>query len=305
MPDSERDRRVGFIGAGNIGNLMARNLIAAGHQLVIFDLRPEAMENLLELGAESAASPAVIASRCSVVFTSLPGDPQLASVVEGDEGLLAAAATGDIHVDLSTKSVSGALRLLDLEAAAGVIYLDAPVTGGVARASDGTLTVLGSGDPMAFERVRPMLEAIGDHVLHLGASGMGVRYKLVNNTISLCAHMIVQEALVLGQKAGLDLADLVEKLRSGTARPFMGAADIFLDRDFEDPTSTLTIGAKDVTLALDFARDLAVPMPAVSAAHQTFLQALAAGYQDLAHYTTILALESGAGIETTTDGDAT
>ena len=294
---TDREQRIGFIGTGNIGNPMARSLIRAGHQLVVHDARPEAIENLLELGAEPADSPAEVAGRCSVVFTSLPGAPQLSAVVEGGDGLLAGASPGDIHVDLSTKSVSGTARLLEREAAAGVVYLDCPVTGGVIKASDGTLTVLGSGDPDAFEQVRPMLEAIGDHVLHLGDSGMGVRYKLVNNTISLCGHMIVQEALVLGKKAGLDLNDLVEKLRAGTARPFMGAADIFLERDFEDPTSTLTIGAKDVTLALDFARELAVPMPAVSAAHQTYLRALAAGYEDLAHYTTILALEAAAGID--------
>ena len=130
-------------------------------------------------------------------------------------------------------------RIVQLETDAGVVHIDAPVTGGVVRAGEGTLTVYGSGDPETFERVRPLLDHIGTNVFHLGEAGMGCLYKLVNNVIVLSGHMIVQEALVLGAKAGLDMPDLVEKLRLGTARPYMGLVNQFLGKQWENPTSTM------------------------------------------------------------------
>ena len=296
MTDSSRDQRIGFIGTGNIGNPMARQLIRGGHQLVVFDLRPEVMENLLELGAESADSAAEVASRSSVVFTSLPGPPQIEAATDW---LLKESSPeplpGDIHVDLSTNSLRGVQRIVGLETDAGVVHIDAPVTGGVVRAGQGELTVYGSGDPETFERVRPLLDHIGSNVFHLGDAGMGCLYKLVNNSIVLSGHMIVQEALVLGAKAGLDVPDLVEKLRLGTARPYMGLVDHFLARQWENPPSTMVIAEKDVRLALELARDQQVAMPVANAVHQTYLTALAAGFDELHHYSTIDILAAAAG----------
>ena len=296
MSDSSRDRLIGFIGTGNIGNPMARQLIRGGHQLVIYDLRPEVMENLLELGAESAASAAEVASRCSVVFSSLPGPAQIEAAVAGPDGILAGASPGDIHIDLSTNSLKGVQRIVQLETDAGIVHIDAPVTGGVVRAGDGTLTILGSGEIEMFEQVRPLLEHIGEHVFYLGEAGMGCLYKLVNNSIQLCSHMIVQEAMVLGAKAGLDLQDLVEKLRLGTARPYMGSVNQSLSKQWENPPSTLVIAEKDVSLILELARDQQVAMPVANAAHQTYLAALAAGFGDLHHYCTQDVLAAAAGV---------
>ena len=297
MPESSRDQLIGFIGTGNIGNPMARQLIRGGHQLVVFDLRPEALENLLELGAEPAASAAEVASRCSIVFTSLPGPPQIEAATAGPDGILDGALPGDIHIDLSTNSLRGVQRLVQLETDAGVVHIDAPVTGGVVRAGEGTLTVYGSGEPETFERIRPLLDHIGANVFHLGEAGMGCLYKLVNNVIVLSGHMIVQEALVLGAKAGLDMPDLVEKLRLGTARPYMGLVDLFLAKQWENPTSTVPIAEKDVALALELARQHQVPMPVANAVHQTYLAAMAAGFEELHHYSTMDVLEAAAGIK--------
>ena len=297
MPDSSRDQLIGFIGTGNIGNPMARNLIEAGHQLVIFDLRPEAMENLLELGAESAESCAEVASRCSIVFSSLPGPPEIESAITSAEGILAGAAQGDIHVDLSSNSITTVRRLAQLEADAGVSYIDAPVTGGVPGAEAGTLTVLGSGDADAFERVRPLLDAIGANIFHLGEAGAGCLFKLLNNVIILCGNQIVQEALVLGTKAGLDPEDLVEKLRLGTARPYMGLAPYLLGKRFDNPSFTLRLAEKDVSLAIEAARANQVPMPVASAAHQTYLRALSAGLGEQSFLGTLQAIEAAAGTE--------
>ncbi len=297
MMDASRDRVIGFIGVGNIGNPMARQLIEAGHQLVIHDLRAEAMESLLELGAESAESCAEVAARCSVVFTSLPGPPEVEAAITGADGILAGASPGDVHVDLSSNSITAVRRLARIEADAGVAYIDAPVTGGVAGAEQGALTVLGSGVADAFERVRPLLERLGANVFHLGEAGAGCLFKLLNNVIVLCGSQIMQEALVLGAKAGLDPADLVEKLRLGTARPYMGLAPYLLGKRFDDPSFTLRLAEKDVSLALEAARANQVPMPVANAAHQTYLRALSAGLGEQSFLATLEALEAAAGTE--------
>ena len=297
MADSSRDQLIGFIGTGNIGNPMARHLIEAGHQLVIFDLRPEVMENLLELGAESAESCAEVASRCSIVFSSLPGPPEIEAAITGVDGILEGAVPGTIHIDLSSNSITTVKRLAEIEAAAGVTYIDAPVTGGVPGAEAGTLTVLGSGDAAAFERVRPLLDHIGANIFHLGEAGAGCLFKLLNNVIILCGNQIVQEALVLGTKAGLDPEDLVEKLRLGTARPYMGLAPYLLGKRFDNPSFTLRLAEKDVSLALEAARANQVPMPVANAAHQTYLRALSADLGEQSFLATLQALEAAAGAE--------
>ena len=295
MTSSDREAQIGFIGAGNIGNPMARQMIAAGHQLVVFDLRPEAIENLLELGADAADSPADVAARCSVVFTSLPGPIEVEAVVTDSDGILAGASEGDIHIDLSSNSITTVQRLAALEAERGLSYIDAPVTGGVPGAEAGALTVLGSGDAEAFERARPYLEAIGANIFHLGEAGSGCLVKLINNMIVLCGTHIVQEAFVLGAKAGLDPAPLLEQLRLGTARPYLGLVPYLLGRRFENPSFTLRLAEKDVSLALEAARSNQVPMPVTNAAHQTYLRALAAGHGEQSFLATLQALEAGAG----------
>ena len=296
---------IGFIGVGSIGAPMARRLIAAGHQLVVYDLRAEALELLLELGAEAAASSAEAASRCRVLFTSLPGPPQVEAAVEGEHGILEGALVGTIHVDLSSNSVSRARRLAEVERAHGVTYLNCPVTGGVQRAAEGTLTVLGSGDAAAFEQVRPLLETIGTEVFNLGEAGTGALYKVINNVILLCGNQILQEALVLGVKSGLDAAHLVELLRLGSARPFLGVADALLAREWANPAASLSITEKDVALALELAREQLVPMPIASAAHQTYLSAMAHGHADEHYFTSLLALEAAAGIDLEQDEEST
>ena len=297
MTSRNREELIGFIGTGNIGNPMARQLIAAGHQLVVFDLRPETMENLLELGADAGASAADVASRCSVVFTSLPGPLEVDAVLTGAEGILDGAQRGDVHVDLSSNSITMVKRLAAVAAAQGVSYVDAPVTGGVPGAEAGTLTVLASGEAEAVEQVRPLLEAIGENIFHLGEAGVGCLVKSINNMIVLCGTHIVQEAFVLGAKAGLEPGALLEQLRLGTARPYLGLAPYLLGRRFEDPSFTLRLAEKDVSLALEAARAHQVPMPVTNAAHQTYLRALAADLGELSFLATLQALEAGAGVE--------
>jgi 3-hydroxyisobutyrate dehydrogenase-like beta-hydroxyacid dehydrogenase len=287
---------VGFIGTGNIGTPMCRQVIARGNDVVVFDQRPEASENLLELGARRASSPAEVAAECRIVMTSLPGPKDVEDVIRGASGILRAAQPGDIHIDLTTNSVTAAKRMAEFEAASGVHYLDAPVTGGVRGAEQGTLTVLASGDRVAFERAQALLKCLGDNVFYLGESGTGTLVKLINNLIALCTGQIMQEGIVLGAKAGLDMSQLLELLRLGSARPNVGLMPYVVGRRFENPTFTLGLAAKDVGLALETARDLAVPMPATSAAHQTYLRAVAAGLGGKSYMATLEALEAAANV---------
>jgi 3-hydroxyisobutyrate dehydrogenase len=287
---------VGFIGTGNIGNPMARHLIEAGHDVVLNDLRQEAAENLLELGATWAASPAEVAKACRIVFTSLPGPPEVEAVVSADDGILAGAQSGDVHIDLSSNSITTVRRLVEREALQGVHYIDSPVTGGVRGADKGTLTLLASGDRDAFDRVEPLLQAIGSNIFHLGDAGTGCIVKLINNLIVLCTGQIAQEGLVLGTKAGLDPAQLYELLKVGTAAPMVKMLPYSLGRRFDNPSFTLALAEKDVSLALELARTMQVPMPVTSAAHQTYLRAVANGLGEKSFMATLEALEASAGV---------
>jgi 3-hydroxyisobutyrate dehydrogenase-like beta-hydroxyacid dehydrogenase len=284
---------LGFIGTGNIGKPMARHLLAAHPGLVVHDRNPAATEDLLELGASHATTPREVAERCRVVFASLPGPREVEDVVRGRAGLLEAAQPGDTFIDLTTNSVSAVKRVAAMLAESGVSYLDCPVTGGVAGAEAGTLTVLASGDAGAFAAVEGLF-AFAANVFYLGESGTGTLVKLINNAIVLCSGQLVQEGIVLGAKAGLDPARLHEMLRLSTARPFVGLMPHMVGRRFENPTFTLGLATKDVSLALETARDLAVPMPVTAAAQQTYLRALAAGLGDKSFLATLIALEAGA-----------
>jgi 3-hydroxyisobutyrate dehydrogenase-like beta-hydroxyacid dehydrogenase len=294
---------LGFIGVGTIGAPMARRLLDAGRALVVHDLRPEALRPFAEAGARAAASPREVAGRCRVVLSSLPGPAEVEAVVRGEAGILAGAKPGDVHVDLSTSSWAMVRRLAELEARSGVDLVDAPVSGGAIGAAQGTLTVMASGPRAAFERVEGILRAFGKNVFHLGESGAGTLVKLANNAVFLCAGLVAQEVFVLGARAGLEPARLLEVLRSGSAGIFLGLAEAWLRRGFDAPIFSLALAEKDVALALDSARELAVPMPVVAAAHQTYLRACAQGLGSQVFFATLRAIEAAAGHEVPKLGD--
>ena len=287
---------VGFIGTGNIGAPMARRLIGAGHALVAFDRSPGALAAVVGAGAAASGSPREVASRCEVVFTSLPGPVEVASVVEGRDGLLAGASPGAVHVDLSTSSFAAVRALAEVEAAAGVTLVDAPVSGGSAGAERGTLTVMASGERAAFDRVRPLFAAFARSVFHLGESGSGTLVKLINNAIFLCAGLVAQEGFVLGAKAGLDPARLLEVLKTSSGGMYAGMVETTLKRDFANAFFSLALAEKDVSLAVESAHDLGVPARVIEAAHTIYSRAAAAGLGDQVFFSTLQALEDEAGV---------
>jgi 3-hydroxyisobutyrate dehydrogenase len=294
---------VGFVGTGTMGRPIARRLLEAGHELVVFDVSTDASAALADDGAQVVESPSQVAEVCRVVFTSLPGPIEIEEAVTGSKGILAGARDGDIHVDLSTSSYEAVRRLQGLEARAGIQLIDAPVSGGVEGLERGTLAVLASGDRAAFERIEPLLLSFSKKVFHLGDVGTGTLTKLVNNLIFLCGGVLVQEGLVLAEKAGLDSDQLLGVLKESSASAYTGLAGLFLGRDFENVIFKLGIAEKDVALALESARNLGVSMPLTEAGHAVYRRARESGLGDEVFYATLKTLEEAAGIEVSKPGE--
>ena len=215
MPERET---IGYIGLGNMGMPMARNLVRAGYPVVVHDIDPARVRTLVDEGAAAAESPAAMASRATVIFSSLPTGESVEDVVTGPGGILEGGRAARVYIDMSTIPPPVCERLGARLGDRGIDMLDAPVTGGKAGAAAGTLGIMVGGRAGAFERCRPLLEVLGGVVQHFGeAVGSGMHAKLANQ-IMVGAHLAAfAEALAYGKRAGLDLHVLVEILKSGRA----------------------------------------------------------------------------------------
>lgn len=272
--------KVGFIGAGNMGNPMASNLIKAGHQLTVHDLRREATTNLLEMGAQWADTPKDTVSGNEVVFTSLPMPRDVEAVVLGENGVLEGSGPGSIYIDLSTNSPTAIRRIHDVCAERGVTVLDAPVSGGVYGAAAATLAVMVGGDEGTYERMKPTLDAIGSHVVYCGPIGNGMVCKICNNLLSMGIGTLMAEALTLGVKAGVDLAVLADVIAnsSGGNRRLVEKFPRFLFKGNFEPGFAVALAAKDVRLATDLGREYGIPMELSNLIDQRHVEAMHRGW---------------------------
>ena len=209
---------IGYIGLGNMGMPMARNLLGAGYPVVVHDTDRSRVQTLVDEGAAAAGSPADVASRVSIVFSSLPTTKSVEDVVAGPGGIIEGARAGQIYVDTSTIPPPVCERLGALLAERGVDMLDAPVTGGKAGAAAGTLGIMVGGRSGAFERCQPLFDVLGRVIQHFGeAVGSGMHAKMANQ-IMVAVHLAaLAEAFAYGKRAGLDLHVLVDILKSGRA----------------------------------------------------------------------------------------
>jgi 3-hydroxyisobutyrate dehydrogenase len=273
--------RVGFIGLGNMGGPMALNMIKAGHTLTVYDLRREAAELHLAAGAQWADSPASVAAQSEVVVTSLPGPKEVEAVALGEAGILSKLGRGAVYADLSTNSPSVIRQLHATFKAKGIDMLDAPVSGGVPGARNATLAVMVGGKKEVFERIKPVLDAIGDKVTYIGESGAGAVAKLVHNMIAICSTQLLAEAFTMGVKAGVapeSLLKVVEDGAYGQGMLLKGTMPKMVFRgNFDRVTFALKLARKDLGLATEVGRELNVPMPIASLVEQDFLSALANG----------------------------
>ena len=253
--------KVGFIGVGNMGGPMCRNIIRnTNHQVTAFDLNPAAIAACTALGAADGASSAELAATSDVIFTSLPMPRHVEEVTLGEHGIAANARPGSVFIDLSTNSPATAKRVHDGMTAKGIAMLEAPVSGGVPRATDGTIVIMVGGDPAVFEAQLPLLKSFSKEVTHVGEIGMGSVAKLCNNMLAFCNAAAASEALMLGALAGIDLHKLYDVIcnASGNSDAFRGLGRKAFAHDFK-PGFALDLAHKDLRLALEMQDELGLP----------------------------------------------
>ena len=253
--------KVGFIGVGNMGGPMCRNIIKnTNHQVTVFDLNPDALAACTALGAAAGASVADVAANCEVVITSLPLPRVVEDVALGAGGISENAKPGTVYIDLSTNAPATARRLAEGMRAKGIQMLEAPVSGGTVRATDGTIVIMVGGDAAVFEAQLPLLKSFSGEVIHLGEIGMGSTAKLINNMLAFCNAAAAAEALMIGKRSGIDLHRLDQVIRnaSGFSTGYANMATKALAGNFQ-PTFALDLAHKDLRLALELADELGVP----------------------------------------------
>ena len=272
--------KLGFIGTGNMGNPMAVNLVKAGHELVVHDIRREAATNLLEMGATWADSPKDAVPGSDIVFTSLPVPRDVEAVVLGENGIIEGASSGTVYVDLSTNSPTMIRSIHQTCAQKGIVVLDSPVSGGVYGAAAGTLAVMVGGDEQVFNKVKSVLDAIGSHVVYCGPIGNGSVCKICNNLLSMGTGVLLSEALTLGVKAGVDLAILADVIAnsSGGNKRLVEKFPRFLFQGNFEPGFATALAAKDVRLATDLGREYGIPMELSNLVDQRHVEAMFRGW---------------------------
>ncbi len=276
--------RVGFIGLGNMGGPMASYILAAGHALTVYDTRREAAKPHLEKGAQWADSPMAVAAASEIVFTSLPGPKEVEAVALGEGGLMQGAKPGLIYIDLSTNSPTLIRRIHDVYRQRGLQVLDAPVSGGPIGAQQATLAVMVGGDRAVYDRVKPVLDAIGNKVSYVGGIGCGAIAKLVHNMIGICTQAILAEGLTLGVKAGVE----PEALRKAIADGAVGQGlmlnymvpNVIFKGDFDTVRFALRLARKDIGLASELGREFEVPLKVANLVEQDLVEAMAKGWGD-------------------------
>jgi 3-hydroxyisobutyrate dehydrogenase len=292
--------KIGFIGLGTMGRHMASNLIKAGHKLVVNDLRQEATAPHRQAGATWADTPRKVAEATEVVFTSLPGPPEVEAVALGAEGLLEGLTAGKAYFDLSTNPPALVRRIHERFAGRGVHMLDAPVSGGPRGAETGKLALWVGGDEETFKRYKPVLDAIGDQAYYVGPIGAGSIAKLVHNCAGYIMQTALAEVFTMGVKAGVEPLALWKAVRQGVYgrnRAFDGLADHFLPSKFDPPDFALRLAHKDVTLATSLAREHKVPMRLANITLEEMTEALNRGWAERDSRVVMLLQEERAGVE--------
>ncbi len=292
---------VGFIGLGIMGSGMAANIQKAGYPLVVYDVREEATRPFLDKGARLAGSPAEVARLSDVVFTSLPGPKEVEEVASGSEGLLQGIKEGGVYIDLSTSSPTLIRQLEPKFRTKGAYVLDAPVSGGKKGADSGTLAVIVGGDPEVYNRVKPMLDTIGDKAFYAGTIGAGSICKLVHEMIAHSVREAFAEGFTVGVKAGVDPESIWECVRRGGVGRLRDIHEGFprtvFKGSFEPPSFALKLARKDIGLAVELAHEYDVPIPIAELAERRKVQAVERGWGDKDDQITFLLQEELAGVQ--------
>lgn len=290
--------RVGFIGLGIMGRPMARNLMAAGYSLTVWNRSRPGIEELAGEGASPASSPQEVASRSDVVITMVTDSPDVEQVALGPQGIIEGGQPGLVHIDMSTISPAVTRRVASTLAEKRVEMLDAPVSGGDTGAKAGTLSIMVGGREETFERCRPIFEVLGRTIVHCGPNGAGQTVKLCNQIVVGLNNLAMCEALIFAAKAGVDTRRMLEAVGAGAASSWalLNLAPRVLERDFR-PGFKVAHQQKDLRLALDTAGEQATPLPGTSLVHQLFAAVEAEGLGAEGTQALVIALEKLAGAE--------
>lgn len=268
--------KVGFIGLGAMGRPMALHLQAAGHELHVWARRPASADGL---PATVHPTPAALGAACEVVFTVITSSADVEGVALGDKGLIHGMAPGRVLVDCSTIAPDVARRIAGQLAEKGIHMLDAPVSGGEQGAIAATLAIMAGGDAAVLERVRPLLEKLGQRIVHIGPNGAGQVAKACNQMIMVAAIEAVAEAMHLARAAGVDPAKVKQALAGGSAgsRVLEIMGQRMVDRDFSAGIEA-RLHHKDYGLVLEAARQSGVPLPLTASVAQQLNALMALGF---------------------------
>jgi 3-hydroxyisobutyrate dehydrogenase-like beta-hydroxyacid dehydrogenase len=290
--------KIGFIGIGSMGQPMATRLIEAGHSLIIWNRTKSKTENLVSRGAKLADNPAGVASQADVIITMVTDGASLKSVALSEDGVLAGASSGKIYIDMSTVDPASSLAVAEAAAKKGVRYLRAPVLGSIPFAAQGKLTILGSGDKADYDQCQKIFNAFASGGFYLGAGEESRYFKLALNSMLAVMCQMLAETLVLGEKAGLDVNQMLSIIKgTGLCSPFIAfKADGLAKRDFK-ATFTTSMMIKDYDLVLSAAKDIHMPLPMISLVRQFLGMLEATGRGNLDFAALFLLMEELGGVK--------
>jgi 2-hydroxy-3-oxopropionate reductase len=287
MPD-----KIGFVGLGIMGKPMAHNLLKAGFPVIVHNRHQEVTDELVAAGASPSAKPRDIAATCDVLITMLPASPQVEEVLLGTDGVIEGLNAGLIVIDMSTISPIVTRTLADDLAAHGIAMLDAPVSGGDKGAIAGTLSIMVGGEEETFNRCMPIFQALGKTIVHVGGNGAGQVVKACNQIVVALIIEAVSEALVLGSRAGVDPAKILQVLNGGLAanRVIELRGTSMLAHDFA-PGGRIKTHHKDLGIILELGRMYGVSLPVTALVDQMFASLETRGRGDLDHTALLTYLE--------------
>jgi len=291
-------KKIGFIGLGIMGKPMSKNLLRAGYPLLIYDIIPAALDEIVRAGAEKATSPKDVAAKTDVIITMLPNSPHVKEVVLGKNGIIEAARPGSILIDMSSIAPLVSREIAAKLAEKKIRMLDAPVSGGEPKAIDGTLSIMVGGSKADFDESLPLLKVMGASVVLCGEIGAGNVTKLANQIVVAANIAAVSEALVLAAKAGVNPDLVYQAIRGGLAGSTVmdAKAPMMMDRNFK-PGFRINLHIKDLNNVLETARGIDVPTPLTDKVMAMMQSLKDEGMGDADHSALVRYYEKIAGIE--------
>jgi 3-hydroxyisobutyrate dehydrogenase len=274
-----KKEKVGFVGLGAMGQPMSRRLLEAGYEVMGYDLRPEAMESVVQRGGKPASSAREIAEKCRKVITIVPNSEAVDQVIFGPQGLLEGMRAGDILMEMTSAYPPSTLRVHRVLAGRGVSMIDAPVSGGVSGAEAGTLSIMVGGDESVYESCRPILAVMGKNLFFMGGIGSGHAVKAINNFLSATSLAATSEAIILAGKLGLSPQRVVEVLQVSTGRSYSTEIKVpkfVLPKTFNSGFA-MDLMYKDLDTVTRMAREYKTPMFLANMVQQMYGYAMAQG----------------------------